>query len=105
MSEATKHGGHSAAGASILELLESKLDDAMDNLMSSQLAGKDISTAMHQDSGGWAGHNGAWQTHGELRGQAQGLALAVATMMNPYDPQVEAIKVGAYSRWQERQAK
>lgn len=39
----------------------------------------------------------------ELRGQAQGLALAIATIQNPYAPDVDDVRAEAGSRLAERQ--
>jgi hypothetical protein len=38
--------------------------------------------------------------YGEWRGQAQGIAYALAVLINPYQPDIEAIRAEAMERWE-----
>ena len=91
----------SVAGKSILDLLWEEMDDVVDLLMeegqpeswSGELFG------MPQDEIGVVSE---WQNWGEQRGRAQGLAYALAVILNPYAPDVPMIKAQAMARWEER---
>lgn len=48
----------------------------------------------------WKQQAEAWQQYGEWRGQAQGLAYALAVLTNPYQPDVDAIRKEAMQRWE-----
>lgn len=41
-----------------------------------------------------------FQEYGEWRGQAQGVAYALAVLTNPYDPNVDKIRAEAMERWE-----
>lgn len=82
-----KDMGHSAAGKSLLEKLWDQLDAVVGRLMSDG----------EPDEGGPRDEYRRW---GEDRGQAQGLAFAIATIENPYAPDVPGVKARAMERWQ-----
>jgi hypothetical protein len=102
---------HPYAGMSVLDILWDELDTIMDQLMEegapekSSLA-KEImggcSTIREASelADGWYGTLKGW---GELRGQAQGVAYAIAVCTNPYACDVPAIKREARARWDARQ--
>lgn len=84
------------AGLSVLDLLWLKLDDVVDALDEGEpveyretQAGKKALDVVRQ-----------W---GELRGQAQGLAQAIAVLLNPYAPDVDAVRDQAMDRFDTRQ--
>lgn len=89
---------HPHAGKSIIEILWEHLDDVMDKLMEE---GKPESWESGSREVGVVGH---WQQYGEERGQAQGLAYALAVMTNPYHPDMDGIRANAVKRWEERAA-
>lgn len=72
------------AGPSILELVWVELDKVMDVLMAAKLGGE--------------------LPEPERVGSAQGLALAIAILLNPYKPNINAVRVEAVNRWEGRQA-
>jgi len=76
-------------GRSVLEQIWEELDAIMDRLRS----GSPILEAE-----GWAGV----RDRAELRGRAQGIALAISIITNPYAPDVPAVKVEARRRWEKR---
>lgn len=41
-----------------------------------------------------------WRQYGEWRGQAQGVAYAIAVLSNPYGPDVDAVRHEAMERWE-----
>lgn len=90
---------HPYAGMSILDILWQDLDDVMDQLMGDEepRVPKQWGVKPPQDI---AKEQRAW---GELRGQAQGLAFAIAVLTNPYKGDVPAVKKEAMQRWQTRQ--
>lgn len=75
------HGAlHPWAGMSIIDHLWAALDDEVDNLKSGS------------------------KTVGEYnKGRANGLAQALATMYNPIEPNVDAVREAAMERWEDRQ--
>lgn len=94
---------HANAGRSIIEITWEELDRVMDQLMDD-----------------WSGETEAYNSDepleesleefdledavefGEVRGQAQGLAYALAVLTNPYAVDVPAIKAEALRRYNER---
>ena len=76
-------------GRSILEQIWEELDSIMDQLRS----GSPVPEAE-----GWAGV----RDRAELRGRAQGVALAISIMINPYAPDVPKVKAEARKRWERR---
>lgn len=42
----------------------------------------------------------SFREYGEWRGQAQGVAYAIAVLSNPYKPDVEAVRTEAMERWE-----
>lgn len=98
----------SCAGKSIIEQLWDELDRIMDILMEEG--------EPEEPFNGFPGASGemvqyadfdkfveAHLTWGETRGQAQGVAYAIAMMTNPYKVDVPAIKEQALERWEARQ--
>jgi hypothetical protein len=96
---------HPYAGMSVLDIAWQELDDVMDLLMEEGAPDIDTFAEEIQESGRpraklWYGVLKEW---GELRGQAQGLAFAIAVLTNPYAADVPAVKKEAMARWQKRQ--
>lgn len=100
---------HPYAGMSVLDILWQDLDDVMDRLMEegapekTSMAGDfrckvDVATS-NELATEWYTTLQGW---GELRGQAQGLAFAIAVLTNPYAADVPAIKKEAMERWESR---
>jgi hypothetical protein len=100
---------HPYAGMSVLDIMWQDLDDCMDQLMEQ---GTPDGGAMYQE---FAQKNSMGQARtlrdewyaalkdwGELRGQAQGLAFAIAVLTNPYAANVPAVKKEAMQRWETR---
>lgn len=79
LSEPGKH-----AGPSLRELAFKELDAVMDRLMDATLDEQPISPTD--------------------RGEAKGLAIALAIFTNPYNPNVDAIRAEAMERWEARNA-
>jgi hypothetical protein len=101
---------HPNAGKSILDLLWEELDEVMDLLMEQGAPDKDsLASELHLTSALSVARQLAteWystlQEWGELRGQAQGLAYAIAVLTNPYAADVPTVKKEALARWQSRQ--
>lgn len=97
---------YSAAGKSLLEKLWDELDTVMDCLKSGEYGppgmpahniGGDVDL---EDVSNLTESCIKW---GELRGQAQGVAFAIATIENPYYPSVPNVKARAVDRWEARQ--
>jgi hypothetical protein len=111
---------HPYAGMSVLDILWQDLDDCMDQLMEqgaperSSLIGDFLAIGTRDQRGMRAVLNtetanelgGSWydtlKGWGELRGQAQGLAFAIAILTNPYAADVPAVKKEAMARWETR---
>lgn len=85
--------GHSAAGKSLLEKLWDELDVVMDRLMADGEP-ENAGYPYHQDD------LEDYRSWGEDRGQAQGLAFAIAIIENPYHPNMPAVKARAVERWE-----
>lgn len=99
----------SCAGKSRIEVLWDEMDSIMDRLMvegepeypfdkrypgaHGEMIGYDRLDAYRNDCKEW----------GEERGRAQGIAYALAAMLDPYNMDVPAIKDEAYERWESRQ--
>jgi hypothetical protein len=84
------------AGRSILEIIWEELDSVYDQLVNS-----DAPDIWDEDNGSGdpVGVPEEWQKWGELRGQAQGLAYAIAVIQNPYDVSVPAVRAEAKRRY------
>lgn len=76
---------HPWAGQSIKEAITTELDTVVGRLVSDDKPHKDEPS-----------HN--WMLYGEERGQAQGLAFALAMINNPYKPNVPETKREAVER-------
>jgi hypothetical protein len=76
-------------GRSILEQIWEELDSIMDQLRSSSPI---------PEVEGWDGV----RDRAELRGRAQGIAYAIAVIVNPYAPDVPEVKAEARKRWEKR---
>lgn len=72
--------GHSCGGKSIVRMLEDELDEVVGRLMS-----------------------GAAKEDGRDPGRAEGLALAVAFIHNPYRPSLDAVRQAAKARFLDQQ--
>jgi hypothetical protein len=81
------------AGKSILEIIWEELDSVFDQLMEE---GEPVVDPVKQPTTAAT----RYRQWGELRGQAQGLAYAIAVIQNPYEVDVPAVKVQARERWQ-----
>jgi hypothetical protein len=89
-------------GLSVLDLLWQKLDevvDALDEGEPEKWADEHVRGKDPQDHSGVASE---WMEWGELRGRAQGLAQAIALLMNPYAPDVDAVRDQAMDRFDAR---
>lgn len=75
---AVNAGGSACGGKTILEMLWEELDAVVDRLMTGQEA-----------------------EDGRDPGRAEGMALAIAVMQNPYRPSWEAVRDQAVARWEE----
>lgn len=86
---------HPWAGHSIKETIQEELDSVVGRLISDgrpaniEEAGNKKPIKQQQED---------WKLYGEDRGQAQGLAYALAVIRNPYGPNVEAIRKEALER-------
>jgi hypothetical protein len=87
------------AGKSITERLWEELDRIMDILMVEGEPSK-----WDDSTGREVGDVADWKQWGEHRGNAQGVAYAIAMMYSPYAPNVPHIKELAMQRWEERNA-
>lgn len=100
---------HPYAGMSVLDILWQDLDDVMDKLMEEgapelSVLGSEMgqTNSLHgarELAAEWYNTLKEW---GELRGQAQGLAFAIAIATNPYAGDVPAVKKEAMARWESR---
>lgn len=97
--------GSGTAGRSIIEIIWEDLDRVMDLIKADGKPWRP--TDKKRDFPlGWKDAEElieSWQDWGELRGQAQGLAYALAVLINPYKVDVPAVKKEALARWQNRQ--
>jgi hypothetical protein len=101
---------HPYAGMSVLDIIWQDLDDCMDQLMAEGAPDKaTLAEEMfcayplpeaRELADEWYSTLKEW---GELRGQAQGLAFAIAILTNPYAADVPAVKKEAMARWESRQ--
>ena len=96
--KAKKEGSLLNAGRSISEMLWEELDRVMDILM---VEGEPAKWTGSEDSED-VGTASEWLQWGEQRGQAQGVAYAIALMYSPYAPNVPHIKELAMERWESR---
>jgi len=83
------------AGKSILEIIWEELDSVYDQLMSEgrPRVPKQWGAQHPQEIAD------KQMKYGELRGQAQGLAYAIAVIQNPYDVSVPAVRHEAQRRY------
>lgn len=84
------------AGRSLLEILWEELDAVMERLMTDEKPDFRGSGVPYEERYELIR---AW---GEERGQAQGLAYAIAVLTNPYAPSVPAIRQEAVARWKSK---
>lgn len=101
MADKEKAAAHPYAGMSILDILWEELDDLYDQLVTEDPP--EQWTPHKASSTTKIGDPGEWQAWGELRGQAQGVAYAIALVTNPYSVDVPAVKEEAKRRWELRQ--
>lgn len=80
------------AGKSILEMLWEQLDAAYERLIAD---GEPGNAQYSTNQAAWAVD---YQRYGEQRGRCQGLAEAIAVLINPYAPDLPAIKTEAKRR-------
>lgn len=100
----------SAAGKSLLEKLWDELDAVVDRLVADGQP-DDPKLFAPKDGPSWGKlrkivdkYGEDCRHWGETRGQAQGLAFAITTIENPYNPDIEEVKERAMERWEERNA-
>lgn len=97
---------HVNAGKTLLEIIWEDLDRVMDLLMEEGEPSKGtfvreyIATDTGLKANEWWDVLREW---GEQRGQAQGLAYAIAVLTNPYHVDVDAVRTEAVARWRQRQ--
>lgn len=96
-----KHHGYSAAGLSLLEKLWENLDTVIERLMAAGPAPDKPETIIDHSGktdpmGEFAEQHRRW---GEDRGEATGLALAIAIITSPYAPNLPGIKDEAMERY------
>lgn len=93
-----------AASPVVKELLAelwAELDTIVDHIMSTEepeVSDFDSGICYQDIETGTAGD--ACKKWGEWRGQAQGIAYAIAVLSNPYKPDVEAVRAEAMQRWE-----
>lgn len=92
------------AGKSISERLWEELDRIMDILMDEGEPDADDYTTVIAEQFDDVKFKDDVQQWGEHRGNAQGIAYAIAMMYSPYSPNVPHIKELAMQRWEERNA-
>ena len=85
---------HPHAGKSVLDLLWEEMDTVYDQLVTE---GEPDVDPVRQPSTAAT----RYREWGELRGQAQGLAYAIALVQNPYAVDIPAVKVEAKRRFEE----
>lgn len=90
------------AGRSILEILWEELDTIVDRLRMDGEPDLD-SFPVEPNEEELELELEEWRHWGEMRGQAQGLAYAIAVLTNPYQVDVPKIRQIALNRWKERQ--
>lgn len=93
-------GAHVNAGKTLLEIIWEDLDRVMDILMEGIIPQYPNANRTLRFS--WKQQAEEWQAYGEERGQAQGLAYAIAVLTNPYHVDVDNIRLEAMKRWQQR---
>lgn len=95
--------GHSAAGPSLLDKLWHEMDNVVARLISDGAPAEKPEAIINHGLdrpdplAEWADEYRRW---GEDRGQAQGLAFAIATIENPYNPNMDDVRARAMERWQ-----
>lgn len=91
------------AGRSLIEILWEELDSIMDRLMDDgapEPPRNHNAPLSAKEAKEFCNSFAEW---GEERGQAQGVAYALAIMLNPYQPNVPGVKAEAMERWEARQ--
>lgn len=99
------------AGKSILEILWDELDSIVDRIMDdgepdvdeyeeSGESQRGSYTPLQYDIGALGT---AFKEWGEQRGQAQGVAYAIALLTDPTAPDVPGVRAQAMQRWEDRQ--
>lgn len=100
------------AGRSLLEILWEELDSIVDSLMSKgspstwyDEVGRECVSVDHfrtygKDEELISDDPSEFQQWAEWRGQAQGVAYAIAVITSPYAPNVPAIREEAMQRWE-----
>lgn len=90
---------HVNAGKTLIEIIWEELDAVVDRL---KTEGKPkLPSASRTQEQSWKDQAEQWQAYGEERGQAQGLAYALAVLTNPYNVDVDAIRSEALERWEQ----
>jgi hypothetical protein len=87
-------------GKSILDILWDELDSIVDRIMEEGAPEKWIDDNPEPNEVGVVAE---WQAYGEQRGQAQGVAYAIALLTDPQDVSVPAVRAQAMQRWEDRQ--
>lgn len=97
---------HVNAGKTLIDIIWEELDVVVDRLKTD---GKPSDTEPPSEAAGeraWEEfidqEHEEWQHYGEERGQAQGLAYALAVLTNPYNVDVDAIRAEALERWEKK---
>jgi hypothetical protein len=83
---------HPWAGHSITEKVQEELDAVVGRLLS-EGEPDDIDAEANFEAA-----QKEWMEYGEERGQAQGLAYALALLLNPYKPNINRVKKDAIAR-------
>lgn len=93
-------------GRSIIEILWEELDAIVDRLHADGEPAKNpgrLDTRFEADEALLSDLLDDWKAWGEERGKAQGVAYALAVMINPYEPNIEAIRQRSIERRKERE--
>lgn len=85
----------SCGGKSILEMIWDQLMEVYEELATSRPL---VIDDFHEDR---CRREDAME-YGQVRGQALGLATAIAILVNPYAPNVDAVRAEAKTRWEEK---
>lgn len=100
----TPDSPHANAGKTLIQIIWEELDEVVYRL---KIEGKPSETEPPSEAAGegaWEEfidqEHEEWQHYGEERGQAQGLAYALAVLTNPYNVNVDVIREQALKRWE-----